>query len=129
MKKKIDFLKPFDENTPLMLKERWFWCREPVRQQLSSNMTMLGHMSQNRSRHIVLGNAGMGGITRPDVLSRHFSFWVPFVLINGTRPGSSAFPLLWRSQKMDRFGDRLKRRIVFSGWYPSIAKTMGHLIQ
>ena len=43
------------------------------------------------------------------------------VSIDGTQPGSSSFPLLRRSQKMDRFMDRLKRRIVFSRWYQTIA--------
>ena len=39
------------------------------------------------------------------------------------QPGSLAFPLLWRSQKMDRFVDRLKRRIVISRWNPTIEPT------
>ena len=74
---------------------------------LSSSMTMLGHMSQDRSRHT-------------------WKRWIrlPFVSIDGTRPDSSAFRLLWRSQKMDRFVDRLKRRIVFSRWYLTIARMM-----
>ena len=36
----------------------------------------------------------------------------------------SAFPLLWKSQKLYRFVDRLKRRIVCSRWYPTIAIKM-----
>ena len=51
----------------------------------------------------ILGNAEMGGLTPATVLSRRWSFRLPFVLIDGTRPGSSAFPLLWTSQKIDRF--------------------------
>ena len=70
----------------------------------------------------ILGNAEMGGLSPPAVLSRRCSFWLPFVSMDGTRPGSSAFPLLWRSQKMDRFMDCLKRRIVFPRCYPTIAR-------
>ena len=70
----------------------------------------------------ILGNAEMVGLTPPAVLSRRCSFRLPFVSIDGTLHGSPAFPLLWRSQKMDRFVDRLKRRIVFSKWYPTIAR-------
>ena len=36
----------------------------------------------------------MRGPTPPAVLSRYCSFRLPFVSIDGTRPGSSAFPLL-----------------------------------
>ena len=76
----------------------------------------------------ILGNAEMGGLTPPAVLSRRCSFRLPFVSINRTRPGSSAFPLSWRSQKMDWFVNRLKRRIVFSRWYPTIARKMEKII-
>ena len=72
----------------------------------------------------LLGNTEMGGLTPPAVLSRRYSFRLPFVLIDGTWLGSSAFPLLWRSQKMDRFVDRLKRRIIFSRWNSKIAWEM-----
>ena len=70
----------------------------------------------------LLGNAEMGGLTPPAVLSRRYFFRLPFVSIDGTQPGSSAFPLLWKSQKMDRLMNRLKRRIVFSRWYSTIAR-------
>ena len=33
-----------------------------------------------------------------------------------------AFPLLWRRQEMDRFVDRLERRIMFLRWYSNIAR-------
>ena len=69
-------------------------------------------------------NAEMGGLTPPAVLYRPCSFRLPFVSIDGTRSGSSIFPLLWRSQKMVRFVDRLKRRIVFTRWYLIIARKM-----
>ena len=62
----------------------------------------------------ILGNVEMEDLPPPAVLSGRCSFRIPFVSIDGTRPGSSTFPLLWRSQKIDRFVDRLKRRIVFS---------------
>ena len=51
----------------------------------------------------LLGNAEMGGLTPPAVLSGRCSFRLLFVSMYGTRPGSSAFPLLWRSQKLDWF--------------------------
>ena len=70
----------------------------------------------------LLGYAEMGGLTSPAVLSRCFPFRLPFVLIDGIRPDSSAFPLFWRSQKMDRFMDPLKRCIVFSSWHPTIVR-------
>ena len=70
----------------------------------------------------LLGNAKIGGLTPPALLSRSCFFRLSFVSIDGTRPGSSAFPLLWRSQKMDRFVDRLKRRIIFSRWYSKIVR-------
>ena len=70
-----------------------------------------------------LRNAEMAGIIPSTVLSKSCSFRLSFVSIVGTRPGgSSTFPLLWRSKKMDRFVDHLKRRIVFSRWYPKIAR-------
>ena len=72
----------------------------------------------------ILENAVMEGPTLPAVLSRRCSFRVPFVSIEGTWPGSSAFPLLRRSKKMDRFVDGLKRCIVFPKWYPTIAGKM-----
>ena len=72
----------------------------------------------------LLGNAEMGGLTPPTVLSKRCCLRQRFVAIDGTRPGSSAFPLLWRDQKMDRFVDRLKRPIVFSRWYPTNARKM-----
>ena len=55
----------------------------------------------------ILGNAEMEGLTPPAVLSRRCFFRIPFVSFDGTRPGSSAFPLLWRHQIMYRFGDHL----------------------
>ena len=58
----------------------------------------------------ILGNAELWGLTPSALLSRRCSFWLPFVSIDGTRRGSSAFSLWWRSRKMDR----LKRPIVFS---------------
>ena len=73
----------------------------------------------------ILGNAEMESLTPPVVLSKRCSFRLPFVSIDGTRSGSSAFPLLWRSRKMDRFVDRLKRLIVFSKWYPIMGKNGG----
>ena len=76
----------------------------------------------------VLGNSEMGGLTPPAVLSRRSSFRLPFVSIDETRPGSSVFPFLWRSQKMDRFVDRLKKRIVFSRWYLTIARKMKKIV-
>ena len=56
----------------------------------------------------IVGNTEMGGLTPPAVPSKRCSFRLPFVSINGTRPGSSAFSLLWRSQKIVRFVNRLK---------------------
>ena len=42
----------------------------------------------------LLGNVEMGGLIPSAVLSRRCSFRVPFVSIDGTRLGSSVFPLL-----------------------------------
>ena len=39
-------------------------------------------------------NAEMGGLTPPAVLFRRYSFRLPYVSIDGTLLGSSAFPLL-----------------------------------
>ena len=61
----------------------------------------------------ILGNAKMGGLTPPVVLSRRCSTQLLFVSIDETRPGSSVFPLLWRSQKMDLFVNHLKRHRFF----------------
>ena len=61
----------------------------------------------------ILENAEMGGLTQPTLLFRRCSFRLPFVSIDGTRPGLSAFPFLWRSQKMDWFLDRLKTHRFF----------------
>ena len=72
----------------------------------------------------IVGDVEVGDLTSPAILSRRYSFRLPFVSIDGTRPGSAAFLLLRRSQKMDRFVDRLIRRIVFSRWYPTIARKM-----
>ena len=72
----------------------------------------------------ILGNAEMAGLTSPAVLSRACSFRIPFVSIDGTWPGISAFPPLQRSQRMDRFVYRLKRRMDFSTWYPTIVRKM-----
>ena len=69
----------------------------------------------------ILGNDELAGLTPPAVLSRRCSFRLPLVSTDGTGPGPSAFPLLG-SQKMDRFLDRRERRIVFSRWYPTIAR-------
>ena len=56
----------------------------------------------------------------PDVaFSDYHLFWSI-----ATRPGSSKFPLLRRSHKIDRFVERLKRCIVFSRWYLTIARNM-----
>jgi len=49
----------------------------------------------------VLRNAKTIGFTSPAILSRLYSIRLSFVSIDGTRPGSSAFLLLWWSQKMD----------------------------
>ena len=68
--------------------------------------TQLMRLSRDRLR---LENTEIGGLTLLAVLSRRCSFRLPFVSISGTRLCSSAFPLLWRSQKMDRFVDCLKR--------------------
>ena len=67
----------------------------------------------------------MLGLTQPAVLSRNYSYRLPFVSIDGTRLGSSAFPISWRSQKIDQFMDRLKRRIIFSRWNSKIAWKTG----
>ena len=72
----------------------------------------------------ILGNTEIGDLITPAVLSRRCSTQLLFVSIDGTRPGSSVFPLLWRSQQMDWFVDRLKRHIVFWRWYLSIARKM-----
>ena len=79
---------------------------------LSSSMTMLGYMSQDRSRHTWKRWNGRSYPT----LRTFQTLLLPTTICfdNGTRPGSSAFPLLWRSQKMDRFVDRFKRNIIFS---------------
>ena len=50
----------------------------------------------------------------PAVFSRCCSLWLSLVSINGTRPGWPALPVLWRSKKLDRFVDSLKRWPVFS---------------
>ena len=42
----------------------------------------------------LLGNAEMGGPTPPAILSKRYFFQLPFVSLDGTRLGSSAFPLL-----------------------------------
>ena len=55
----------------------------------------------------------MGSLTSPAVFFRRCSFWLSLVSINGTRPGWPALPVLWRSKKLDRFVDRLKRWPVF----------------
>ena len=91
-----------------------------------SNFGKKPHELSYRSN--IIGNAEMGGFTPPAVLSGRCSFRLLFVSIDGTRPGSSVFPLLWRSQKMDRFVDRLKRRIVFSRWYPTISRKMEKIV-
>ena len=62
----------------------------------------------------ILGNAEMEGLIPPVVLYRPCSFRLPFFSIDGTRPGSLELPLFWRSQKIDKFVDRLKIRIIFS---------------
>ena len=89
---------------------------------LSSSMTMFGYMSEISQD--TLGNVEIGGLTPPTVVSKRCPFRIPFVLINGIRPGLLAFPLLWRSLKIDRFADRLKRHIVFSRWYRTIGRKM-----
>ena len=66
----------------------------------------------------ILRNAGMGELTALAVVSRCCSFWLPFVSMDSTRPGSSAILLLWKCQIINRF----KRRIVFSRWYPTVAR-------
>ena len=61
--------------------------------ELSSSMTMFGHISTYRKTgQDILGNAEMGGLTPPAILSRRCSFQLTFVSFDGTRPGSSAFP-------------------------------------
>ena len=72
----------------------------------------------------LLGNAEIGSLTPPAVLSSRCSFQLLFVSIDGIRHGSLAFPLLCRSQRIDRFVDSLKRQIIFSWWYPTIATKM-----
>ena len=86
------------------------------------SMSTVGPILQNRWKPTC--KRWNGRFTPPAILSRRYSFRLPFVLIDGTRLGSSAFPLLWRSQKMDRFVDRLKRRIIFSRWNSKIACEM-----
>ena len=53
----------------------------------------------------------MGSTTPPAVFSRHCSLWLSLVSINDTRPGWPAFPVWWRSKKLDRFADSLKRPV------------------
>ena len=59
------------------------------------------------------GIGEMGGLTPPAVISRRCSSRLPFISIDGTRPDSSAFPLLWTRQKIDRLVNHLKRRIIW----------------
>ena len=89
---------------------------------LSSSMTVLGHMSGDLSRHTWKRWNRRSYPTA--VLSRRCSFRLPFVTTDGTRPDTSEFPLLWKSQIMDRFVDRFERRIVFLRWYPKISSKM-----
>ena len=76
----------------------------------------------------ILGNAEMGCLISPAVLSRGCPIQILLVSTESTRSGSSVFPLLWSSQKMDWFVDRLKRRIVFSRWYPTISRKMKKVV-
>ena len=76
----------------------------------------------------IVGNAKMGGLTLPAVLSGRRSFRLPFFAINRTRPILSAFPLLWRSQEVDRFVDRFERHIIFSRWYLTIGRKMKKVV-
>ena len=70
----------------------------------------------------IFENAEMGGLTPPrrtlDTLLHpttiYFDRWHTACLIS--------ISTLMTSQKMDRFVGRLKRRIVFSRWYPTIAR-------
>ena len=92
---------------------------------LSSSMTMHRHMSQDRSRHTwerwnersYPTRRTLQTLLLPTTIC--FEWWHTACLT-----GSSAFPLLWRSQKMDRFVVRLKIHIVFSRWYRTIARKM-----
>ena len=65
---------------------------------LQHDNIVLGHMSQDRSRHTW---KRWNGRLYP---SRCCSFRLPFVSIDGTRPGSSEFSLLWKSQKKSKNG-------------------------
>ena len=67
-----------------------------------------------KSGQDIFGNVEIGSPTPPAVFSRRCSLWLSLVSINGTRPGWPALPVLWRSKKLDRFVDSLKRWPVFS---------------
>ena len=78
---------------------KWFWqCSTPCCE----------------SGQDILGNVEMGSPTLPAVFSRRCFLWLSLVSINGTRPGWPALTVLWRSKKLDRFVDSLKRWPVFS---------------
>ena len=99
--------------------------QEAISKRLKGMGMILGSVRFEAERRRFLVKAEMGGLSPHAVLSRRCSFRLLFVLIDVTQSGSSAFPLLWRSQKVDRFIDRLKRRIVFSRWYLTNTKKMG----
>ena len=111
----IDAFEPRIEGQTAIVPRETRQNHPPVRQCLAT---------RRKTAQDILGNTEMGGLNPPAVLYRSCSFRLPFVSIDGTRPGSSAFPLLRRNKKIERFVDYLKRRIVFSRSYPTIAREM-----
>ena len=93
---------------------------------LSSSMTMLCHMSQDRPRHTWKRWSGRSHPTRrtlqtlilPTIIG--FDGWHTAWLIS--------ISALMKKSKMDRFVDRLKRRIVFSRWYPTLVKKLEKVV-
>ena len=109
-----------------LMRLSWAWKEKRSQYQERHDKVILQH--DNVRPHVArpvktyLDNAEMGGLAPTAVLSRRCLFLLQFVPIHGTQSGASAFPFLWRSQKMDRYVDRLKRRIVFSRWYSTVAR-------
>ena len=67
-----------------------------------------------KSGQDILGSAEIG-LTPPSIISRRCSFRLTFVSIYGKRPGSSAFPFLWRSQKIRQLPERWQKLVVSDG--------------
>ena len=86
---------------------------------LSSSMTMLGHMSQVRSKH-TWKRWNERSYTTPRTLQ---TLLLPTTIcvVRSHMAWLISISALWRSRKMDWLVDLLKRHFVFSRWYPTIA--------